>query len=311
MKYYDCTDIERIRRTEILQNKRIKMILDTDTYNEIDDQFAIFYALGSPDRIELLGITAELFHNARSKDAADGMEKSYQEICKILNYAEIEHRDFVFRGCTEPLVSMEEYRESEAVDFIIRSAMKCTKEEPLYIAGIGAGTNIASALIKEPEIMERIVVVWLGGNTYDWPDNREFNLSQDVLAGRVIFDCGVPLIQVPASGVTGFLLTSVPELQACLGGVNEIGDYLVENVMAYESDHFAWSKAIWDVGVIGLLVNPNWAPRKICPSPIIADGDRYAFDGRRHLIRYVYGMDRDAIFKDMFYKIRKMGKQRG
>ena len=47
MNFYECTDIERIRRTEIPKDRKVKMILDTDTYNEIDDQFAIFYALSS------------------------------------------------------------------------------------------------------------------------------------------------------------------------------------------------------------------------------------------------------------------------
>lgn len=306
MKYCMCSDAERIRRTELETTRRVKMILDTDTYNEIDDQFAILYALCSKEKIELLGITAALFDNKRSESAKDGMEKSYQEIKKTLKLAEIESDNIAFRGCVAPLKNVEDYENSEAVDFMISCAMQCTKDEPLYIVGIGAATNIASAIMKKPEIMERIVVVWLGGNTYEWSHNIEFNLSQDIFASRVLFDSGVPLIQVPALGVTGFLLTSIPELQTCLGGVNEIGDYLVENVMKYEENHFAWSKPIWDIGAISLFVNPDWAPQKICPAPMIVDKDKYAFDQRRHLIRCVYELDRDKIFKDMFQKIRAM-----
>lgn len=306
MQYYSCTDEERIRRTRLPLTGKIKLILDTDTYNEIDDQFAIFYALASEDRIELLGITAALFHNQRSKSPQDGMEKSYQEILKILKMAGRESEGFAFRGCERPLDDTEHWRESEAVDFMIRRAMECTREDPLYIAGIGAGTNIASAILKAPEIMDRIVVVWLGGNTYEWPRPDEFNLFQDVKAGQVLFDCGVPLIQVPASGVTGFLLTSVPELRECLGGTGEIGAYLVENVMSYEKDHFAWTKPIWDIGVIGMLVDPDWAPARICHAPAITDQKRYVFDGGRHLIRYVYELDRDRIFRDMYEKVRKL-----
>lgn len=306
MKFYECTDVERIRRTEIPRDGKIKMILDTDTYNEIDDQFAIFYALESEDRIELKGITAALFYNARSDSPADGMEKSYQEIRKILELAGRESDGFAFRGCTRPMQNREQPEESEAVDFIIRTAMTCTDKEPLFVVGIGAATNIANAIVKAPEIMDRIVVLWLGGNTHDWPDNEEFNLSQDPVAGSILFDCGVPMIQLPAFGVTNFLLTSIPELEACLKGVNAIGDYLVENVAAYEEDHFAWSKAIWDIGTIGMLVDPDCAQQKICAAPIIATPNRYAFDPRRHLIRSVCTLDRDMIFKDMFLKIRKM-----
>lgn len=58
-------------------------MLDTDAYNEIDDQFAILYAMLSPEKIDLQAIYAALFYNGRSSSPADGMEKSYQEILKI------------------------------------------------------------------------------------------------------------------------------------------------------------------------------------------------------------------------------------
>ena len=50
-------------------------ILDTDTYNEIDDQFAIAYAMYA-DNINLLALTAAPFANHRASDPAEGMEKS-------------------------------------------------------------------------------------------------------------------------------------------------------------------------------------------------------------------------------------------
>lgn len=80
-------------------------------------------------------------------------------------------------------------------------------------------------------------------------------------------------------------------------------DYLVDNVKSYLDDHFAWSKPIWDVGAIGYLVNPAWAESKTCPAPLISETGRYSFDPRRHLIRSLLCMDRDAIFKDMFQKL--------
>lgn len=303
MNYFEIPEYERLKRVEIPTGKRLKLILDTDTYNEIDDQFAIFYALFSQDRIDLQGIHAALFYNSRSESPEDGMEKSYEEIRKILSYAAADER-LAYRGCRKPLRNTQEYEESEAVEHLIECAMKCTADDPLYVVGIGAATNIASAIMKAPEIMDRIVVVWIGGNTYDWVSKEEFNLDQDPVAGKVLFDCGVPLIQVPAFGVTGFLLTSIPELEYCLEGVNEIGDYLVRNVKEYEHEDFVWSKPIWDVGAIGMLVNPAWAPSKLVHAPIITEDGRYAYDDRRHLIRYVYEMDRDTIFRDMFCKIR-------
>ena len=62
------------------------MVLDTDTYNEIDDQYALAYTLLSPDRLALEAIYAAPFVNNRSKSAAQGMEKSYEEILTLLNF---------------------------------------------------------------------------------------------------------------------------------------------------------------------------------------------------------------------------------
>ena len=42
-----------------LPSGKNKMILDTDTANEIDDQFALAWTLLSKDKIDLLGVTAE------------------------------------------------------------------------------------------------------------------------------------------------------------------------------------------------------------------------------------------------------------
>jgi len=307
IKYPELTDIERLQKTQIPTSRRIKVILDTDAYNEIDDQFAIIYAMLSSDRLDMKAINAALFYNERSNSPGDGMEKSYNEICKIMGYLGKRTDGFVFRGCTSPLKNTETPEHSEAVDNLIRCAKACSDDEPLFVVGIGACTNIASAIIQNPDIIKKIVVVWLGGNTYDWVYDNEFNLSQDINAGKVLFDCGVSLIQVPAFGVTNFLLTSVPELESCIGGVNPLCDYLLENVKSYRENHFAWSKPIWDIGAIALLVNPDFVCHKIVNSPVVVSSSSYSFDCRRHLIRCVYRIDRDPVFYDMFAKLRKFG----
>lgn len=59
----------------------VNMVLDTDTFNEIDDQFALSLAVLSPDRINLQAVTAAPFLNSRSNDACDGI------LCRSANYA--------------------------------------------------------------------------------------------------------------------------------------------------------------------------------------------------------------------------------
>ena len=58
---------------------KIDVVLDTDTYNEVDDQFALSYLLclaeGKDARICLKAICAAPFHNGKSQGPEDGMEK--------------------------------------------------------------------------------------------------------------------------------------------------------------------------------------------------------------------------------------------
>ncbi len=109
------------------------------------------------------------------------------------------------------------------------------------MVAIGAITNVASAILMEPKIVERIVIVWLGGHALYWP-HREFNLAQDVPA-RIVFDSGVPLVQIPCMGVTTHLHTD-PRSRSPRQRREAIGDYLVDIVKGYHEDHLGWSKVI-------------------------------------------------------------------
>lgn len=67
--------------------EQVDMVLSTDTYNEIDDQYAIAYAIGASERLRVRAFYAAPFTNQHSSGPADGMEKSYQEIKKVLKLA--------------------------------------------------------------------------------------------------------------------------------------------------------------------------------------------------------------------------------
>jgi inosine-uridine nucleoside N-ribohydrolase len=280
------------------------MVLDTDTYNEVDDQFAVVYALLSPEKIALEALYAAPFHNARSTGPADGMEKSYQEILRLLDRLDVSPEGMVFRGSAAYLEDEDQPRESEAAHDLVAKAMARGEDDPpLYVAAIGAITNVASAILIEPEIIRRIVIVWLGGHAYHWPNTREFNLWQDPQAARVVFDCGVPVVQIPVMGVCSHLHTTIPEIERYVAGRGAIGDYLAETVKGYHEDHFAWSKVIWDISTIAYLLDESWTPTNLVHSPIVTDQGTWSFDNSRHLIRSAHHVHRDPIFRDLFAKL--------
>ncbi|MCA9916587.1 MAG: nucleoside hydrolase [Anaerolineales bacterium] len=294
------------------------MVIDTDTYNEIDDQFAIVYALLSPEQMAVEALYAAPFFNRRASSPGDGMEKSYDEILRLLERLNLSAENLAYRGSNGFLADYDHPYDSEAVRDLIDRAMNAT--EPLYVVAIGALTNIASAILIEPKIIEKIIVVWLGGNALHWPNTIEFNLSGDVLAARLVLDCGVPLVLIPCQGVTTHLISTVSEIELYVQGKGAIGDYLAETFKGYSDDHFAWSKEIWDVVAIAYLINADWLPANIVSSPIISQRTAvstvnkkpddwlthdltWSFDHSRHLIRCAYHVQRDPIFRDMFTKL--------
>jgi inosine-uridine nucleoside N-ribohydrolase len=282
------------------------MILDTDAYNEIDDQFAISYALRSPDKLNLRALYAAPFLNERSTSPLDGMEKSYAEILKLLKLAGEER--LVFKGSGAYLSGESEPVESPAARDLAGRAEAYAPDHPLYVVAIGAITNVASALLMYPGIADRIVVVWLGGNALDWHDSREFNMMQDVAAARVVYGCGAPVVMLPCAGVVSTFATTGPELTHWLSGKNPLADYLARQTID-EANRYAsgrvWSRVIWDVTAVAWLLNDgrDLLLDKLIPTPIPQYDHHYSFDPRRPLCKYVYHINRDALFADLFKRI--------
>ncbi len=205
---------------------KLRAVLDTDTYNEIDDQFALVQAVLSPDRISLEAIYAAPFHNDNSTGPGHGMELSYGEILALLERLDMSGDGLVHRGVTDYVGPAKQPLAAPAVDDLIARARSGSPDDPLYVIAIGAISNVASALLKAPDIIDRTVVVWLGGHALEWPDQKEFNLKQDVGGAQVLFDSGVPLVILPCMGVVSHLHSTVPEIERYVEPHGEIGKFL-------------------------------------------------------------------------------------
>lgn len=301
----DCEKlISRLKKPQVT----VDVVIDTDTFNEIDDQFALAYLIRSDDKLNLKAILAAPFLNDKSSSPSDGMAKSYQEIKKILTLMKREDLySKVHRGSECFLINETEPVQSPAANELVKLASGYSKENPLYVVAIGAITNVASALLIEPSIKDRIVVVWLGGNAYDWPHTHEFNMYQDVAAARVVFGCGVALVQLPCMGVVSAFSTSGPELIHWLKGKNELCDYLLDATFKDIAEDAAqcWTRSIWDVTAVAWLLNGDFMLDRLEYCPIPQYDNHYSFDKNRHFIRYVYHINRDKLFEDLFTKLQR------
>lgn len=298
---------EQYLRNLTVPTGKIDVVLDTDAYNEIDDQFAICYMIKSAHKFNVKGLCAAPFFNPRSENAAEGMIKSYNELLKLLTIAKREDlKGIVHKGSTCYLSDETTPVQSDAAEFMANLANKYSPQNPLYIVAIGAITNVASAMLKNPKMKENCVIIWLGGHaTHIEHGANEFNMFQDIAAARVILGSGVPLVQLPCGGVVDHFLTSKYELKHWLCGKNALCDYLYESTV-YEADLYAkgkpWTRIIWDVTAVAWLLNENerFMKDRLIHCPIPQYDRNYSFSQDNHLIRCVYEINRDELFEDLF-----------
>lgn len=284
----------------------VDVILDTYAYNEIDDQFAIAYLLKSNEKLNTKALYAAPFLNSRSASPEDGMEKSYNEINKILKI--MGKNAAVFKGSDKFLDSETAPVSSPAAIDLCKRAKNYSPQNPLYIVAIGAITNIASALLLSPEISENIVIVWLGGHARHFHDTREFNMEHDIAAARVVMNSGAPFVQLPCYGVVSHFTISKPELERWFIGKNKLCDYLasstISEVEKYSKNEF-WSRCIWDVAAVAWLLNDNnrFMLSRLERAMLPTYDFQYTNSSSNHVIQYVYYIKRDKLLNDLIVKL--------
>lgn len=285
----------------------VDVVLDTDAYNEIDDQFAIAYLLRSADKLNVKAMYAAPFHNPRSEGPEDGMEKSYDELQKILRLAGAQDVP-TFRGSRGYLADEKTPQISEAAEDLARRADAYSPERPLYVVAIGAITNVASAILLNPAMKENTVVVWLGGHSLEYGDCSEFNLYQDVAAARVVMGSGVPFVQLPCNGVVSTFALSGADLEKWFVNTTPLGEYLAQNTVS-AAERYAkgryWTRVIWDVTAVAWLLNDGdrFMNSRLIPTNLPSYSNRYEHCPNAPLMRYVYSIRRDALLNDLIEKI--------
>jgi purine nucleosidase len=305
----------------------VQLVIDTDAANEIDDQFALAWALRRPDKLDVKGIYATPFSFAHRRNlyaqAASnaapfnppdvGMQRSFDEILYVQKLLGIEKPVPTFLGCPAYLSSLSEPIESEATAHLIATALAMPADELLYVVALGCATNVASALLLAPEIMHKIVVVWTSAFPSHAPHvNQSFNLEQDVLASQWLYDSGVPLVYLPGYHVGAQLRLSLAEVERYVQPHGEIGRYL----HALFADNPLWavtgrpaseahSWVIWDLINIAWLLDTAWVSSHVVPTPHLGADLRWQAREQAHPMREAFAVQRDAIFNDLFASLAK------
>tara|TARA_A100001015_G_scaffold130902_1_gene145257 strand:- start:278 stop:1222 length:945 start_codon:yes stop_codon:yes gene_type:complete len=303
---------------------KIRVLLDTDANNEIDDQHAIAYLLLSGDRFILEGITVN-----RTNNGGDIHEQA-KEAERVIKLCDMDDKISVTLGASDSFsqthskVMKPIFDGSDAVDLMIEKAHRHTSQN-LTILAIGKLTNVALAIKKDPTIVSKIKVVWLGSN---YPFPGEYNLESDwesmnfVIASGVLFEIAVVRYK-EKSGTTAVTVTpqdleknivgNGPKLDKAVIGRNggeffNFGDYsfnLLDNVYLFGDPP---SRPLYDMAAVAIIKNPEWAKKKEIPSMLYKDGTWDAEPDLDTNICIYEDFDKEKILEDFFSSVKNYKK---
>lgn len=289
---------------------RRRVIVNTDAKNEADDQFAIAHALLSPT-LDVRGLIAAHFGRRRSDRS---MAESREEIDKLLRLMDLEGKVTVANGSAEPIEDETTPQDSPGARLIIEESRLASPDDRLYVAFLGPLTDMASAILLDPGIVGRdVVVIWIGGvgyggiETYPGP---EFNLGNDIAAANVVFGSQMTVWQVP-SNVYSQVSVGYAELEERIGGTSGLADYLIEQMVEWNATYHPEpieSRSLGDSPAISLMLYPRGGQFRTVPAPRFGREGHY-LPGSGNPIRVVETVDVRFLLEDMFAKIRRFGRQ--
>jgi purine nucleosidase len=300
--------------------EKIRVILDTDANNELDDQHAIAYLLFNGDVFDVEGITVN------RTSSGGGIEQHLAEAQRVVKLCDLHSQVDVLRGASGSFAEIKshlhqpDYDGHEAVSFIIERAQAADPTQ-LVLLPVGKLTNIALALAKEPAIAPRVRIVWLGSN---YPDPGEYNQVNDEPALNYLLDQDVALefaiVRYGKPSGTDAVRASLDDIRQIMPGTGPrsdspvpgrhggefhcFGDYsvsLFENIDLHGDPP---SRALFDMAAVAIVKQPAWATAVQMPAPILKDGrwvDR--LDHPRHITLWEH-FDREKIMADFYDRMR-------
>lgn len=282
-----------------------RIIINTDAKNEADDQFAIVHALLSPT-LDVRGIVPAHFGTRRTNES---LRESREEVDLLLRLMGREGQYVVADGAPHKLPDEQTPVPSAGSRLIIEESQK--DEGTLYVAFLGPLTDMASAILQDPEIQDRdVVVVWIGGPPHGGviaPSHIEFNLSNDIESANVVMDSRIPVWQIPSTVYSMVSVTHL-ELENRVAPLGELGAYLTQQVIDFNAtvENLAMDfRSLGDSPAIGAVMNPRGGVWRSFPAPRYdGEGQMLAPEPGRREIPVCESIDVRWLLEDMFHKLR-------
>jgi len=298
---------------------KIPVLFDSDTNNELDDQHALAYLLFNGESFNVRGVTVNATFNGGE------ILEHYTEAGRILQLCSADGEIPLYSGANADFenssksITEQEYDGKDAVEFIIEEARQA-RNQKLVLLPVGKLTNIALALLKAPDIKDRVRIVWLGSN---YPEPGEYNQVNDVPALNYILGQDVPFEMVMVrygkpSGSDAVRVTP-DEIERNMPGLGPVtspvtgrhgntfknfGDYSVDLFRNAKMHGDPPSRAMFDMVAVAIVKNPTWGEAKEIPAPVL-DGKNWKErpDNNRKVVVWE-NFDKKAILTDFFDTMR-------
>lgn len=281
------------------------VILTTDCGTEIDDQWAIVYLLLSP------GLNVKGVVTTHAPNLAEPRSQTSAACARAaLRRLEITSPPPVFAGSSVPLRERQPLR-NRGVDFMVETSRAYSPKNRLVILTIGATTDVASALLADPTLGDRIEILTMGFNS--WPRGTDdWNIRNDPLAYSVILESQAP-VTIGAGDVCRAHLklsgTAANELLRGHGAVAEwladlFQDWITRNAESVAQAVGPQQWVIWDTIVVARLL--GYTSSRRYPRPGLNTTDLTFLSGKtRRTIGWITAVDETRMWADFIAKLDK------
>lgn len=282
----------------------IPVVLSTDVGNEVDDQWAITYMLTNPE-FEVLGIVSAHAPSLPNPSA----HYTYEILRDVVeNRLNLTTHPPLLEGASLPLSDSVTARPSSGLDFLLAASNKFSKEHRLTVLTIGAATDVASAILRDPTVVNRIEVVAMGFKSLT-EGGHEYNVENDPRAWQVILDSTVPVTVGAADVCRANLSLTLDQAMRLISPHGSIGEWLWDEYQAWyfrfvkplRKDDFSKPWVIWDI--VTLAYKLGMTSSTVIPRPSLADDLSFKQLSGRGSITWIIGIDSSRMWADFLGKI--------
>jgi purine nucleosidase len=311
-------------------NLPANLLIDCDP--GVDDAIALLLAFGDSELkvrgIVTVGGNVPLVHT----------QTNARKICELAQVWDVP----VYAGCDRPLlrslttaeyvhgatglgqVSLPEptiaLQSQHGVDFLIETLLAA--EFPMQIATLGPLTNLAVALAKSPQIVEKIAqVVMMGGATThgNVTPSAEFNIYCDPHAAQMVLNSGVPIVMMGLD-ITHQAIATPERLEKIRQIGKPIGTLvakLLEDYSHHDIQQYGFAGApLHDPCVIAYLIDPSIFTVRDCfvEVELMSEGaigrtivDWYHASGKPKNVQVVASIDSDRFYQLLCDRLGAIG----